>query len=344
MKSLAAVLVKKKKIELLELEIPILKYGHVLVKNLFSGICHTQKLEYEGKRGIDKFYPHCFGHESVAKVIEIGPGVKKVKIDDLVIVSWIKGKGIDASGPIYKTKNNKTINSGPVSVFSEYSIVSENRVYIKPKILDIKDAVFFGCAVPTGMGSVKNISNLNIKKNLCILGCGGVGTFSLLAAYYSGFKDILVIDNQSKKLNIAKNINVRTFLNKNKNLEIKKILKKNNNSLFNVVIESTGNINVMQDAINLVKNLDGRLILNGNAEHGKQIKINPLVFNQGKAIIGSFGGSSNLDIDIDYYCKIFNKIPFNIRDAFSKIYQIQELETAFKEIKNSNFVRGVIKF
>ena len=340
MRFLAAVLVKKKKIELLELEVPVLKYGHVLVKNLFSGICHTQKLEYEGKRGIDKFYPHCFAHERVAKVVEVGPGVKKVKIDDLVIVSWIK----DVSGPVYKTKNKKTINSGPVSVFSEYSIVSENRVYIKPKTLDIRDAVFFGCAVPTGMGSVKNISNLSIKKNLCILGCGGVGTFSLLAAYYSGFKNILVIDKQDKKLDIAKKINVQTFLNKNKNLEIKNILKKNNNSLFDVIIESTGNIKAMQDAINLVKNLDGRLILNGNAEHGKEIKINPLVFNQGKTIIGSFGGSSDLDVDIYYYCKIFNKIPFNIRDTFSKNYKIQELESAFKEMKSSNFVRGVIEF
>ena len=153
----AAVLLKKNKIELVELEVPILKQGQILIKNHYAGICHTQLLEFREKRGLDKFLPHCLGHESSATVVDVGPGVKKVKRSDNVIASWISGSGINAKGPNYKSNSKiKKINAGPIAVFSEYSIVSENRIYKIPKKLSSKDAVFYGCAIPTGMGSIRN--------------------------------------------------------------------------------------------------------------------------------------------------------------------------------------------
>ena len=57
---------------------------------------------------------------------------KKVKINQDVILSWIKGKGIEAPLASYKNKKLK-INSGRVTTFSQYSVVSENRLYLKPK-------------------------------------------------------------------------------------------------------------------------------------------------------------------------------------------------------------------
>lgn len=341
----AAVLFKKNKIKILKLKIPILKKGQVLIKNLFSGICHTQKLEYFGKRGKDRFYPHCFGHESVAKVISVGAGVKKIKKGDLVISSWIKGKGIAANTAQYFTENNLKINSGPIAVFSELSIVSENRLYKKPNSITNEYAALFGCAIPTGMGCVKNLSNLNNKSKVCIIGAGGIGTFSILATYFSKTKNIFVIDNNKKKLSIAKKLNLKNHLNKSKKLEIDKILKKNNNNLFDVVIECTGNPQVMSECLKLIKNLSGKIVINGNADYGSRLSIDPLVFNQGKTIIGSFGGSSNLDNDLNYYAKIFNKIPLKIKKKFIKEYSLKNLEKAFYDMNNkSEAIRGIIKF
>ena len=76
-----------------KLNIPPLKPGQVLVKIAYSGICHTQLLEVRGKRGHDPFLPHCLGHEGSGIVVETGPHVTKVKQDDRVILSWIKGSG-----------------------------------------------------------------------------------------------------------------------------------------------------------------------------------------------------------------------------------------------------------
>ena len=67
------------------------------------------------------------------QVVSIGKNVKKVGVGDWVILGWIKGKGINSKGAIYSIDNQK-INSGPVTTFGTYSVVSENRVVKLPKI------------------------------------------------------------------------------------------------------------------------------------------------------------------------------------------------------------------
>ena len=106
MKTLAAVLVKKKKIKILNLDLPDLKKGQILVKMKFSSICHTQIQEIDGSRGKDKFLPHCLGHEATGLVIKIGKGVKKVKPRDKVCLSWVPSSGINAGGTTYYYNKN----------------------------------------------------------------------------------------------------------------------------------------------------------------------------------------------------------------------------------------------
>ena len=153
----AAILTKFKKIELHNFALPKkLRDDQVLVKVRYTGICGSQIMEYLGNRGKDKYLPHAFGHEATGKVTSIGKKVKKVSIGDEVILSWIKGKGLDYGGFKIKNNKNKEINFGPISTFSSHAIVSENRVYKKPKKMSKIEAVLYGCATPTGAGIVIN--------------------------------------------------------------------------------------------------------------------------------------------------------------------------------------------
>ena len=109
----------------------------MLVKNINSSICGTQMGEWLGKRNNTSMMPNCFGHEGVSKVIEIGKNVKKLKKDDIVCVSWIKKNNKDSGG--IKIKNaKKIINAGPVNNFSDYSLISQNRLYKIKKNQGIK--------------------------------------------------------------------------------------------------------------------------------------------------------------------------------------------------------------
>src|SRR4030095_10280615 len=116
-KTLAAVLVETgQPLALVELEIPALKPGQVLVEVSFSGVCHTQLLEARGYRGEDRFLPHCLGHEGSGIVRETGAGVTKVRRGDRVILSWMKGSGADVPGSTYAW-NGRTVNSGAIATF-----------------------------------------------------------------------------------------------------------------------------------------------------------------------------------------------------------------------------------
>ena len=77
MKSKAAILFSQKKIKIIDVEIPLPEKTKVLVKNLYSSICHTQLGEYLMTRGKDNYLPHCMGHEGVAKVITLAQKLKK---------------------------------------------------------------------------------------------------------------------------------------------------------------------------------------------------------------------------------------------------------------------------
>src|ERR1700720_3969942 len=106
--------------------------GQVLVKVLYSTICGAQLNEIAAAKGPDKFLPHLLGHEASAVVVEIGPGVTHVTPGQIVVLHWRPSVGIQSVPPIYRWRGER-LNAGWVTTFSEYSVVSENRVTPLPE-------------------------------------------------------------------------------------------------------------------------------------------------------------------------------------------------------------------
>ncbi len=124
MKTQAALLVATgQPLVIAEIETPALKPGQVLVEIAYSGACGTQLMEVAGDKGEDKWCPHCLGHEGTGTVVEAGSAVTKVKVGDKVVLSWIKGNGIEAGGAVYDW-DGKKVNSGGVTTFQRHAVVS----------------------------------------------------------------------------------------------------------------------------------------------------------------------------------------------------------------------------
>ena len=149
----AAVLVEiGSPLELGRLQIPSLKPGQCLVEIAFSGACHTQLLETRGRRGEDRWLPHCLGHEASGVVVDVGSKVARAKIGDRVVLSWIKASGIEAGGSVYEWGDHE-VNAGAVTTFQRHAVISEYRITVVPKMLDLRRATLLGCALPTGLGA-----------------------------------------------------------------------------------------------------------------------------------------------------------------------------------------------
>ena len=340
MKTKAAVLFKSNsKLQVLDLTLPKLNKGQVLVKLFYSGICRSQIMEIEGKRGKDKWLPHLLGHEAYGKVIGIGSNVKKVKKNDNVIVSWIKGKGRNVNGPTYYNKSKK-INSGPVTTFSNLTIVSENRVYKTPYFKDKKLAVLCGCALPTGYGMIHNELKIKIndKRSILLVGLGGIGISALMALKEKNVKNVTILDISKKKLNFAKKLGFTCFFNNKKNISFLKKKK------FDVAIESAGKIETIELAFSIINSKSGKLIFASHPEKNKKIKIDPHELISGKTIKGSWGGGFNLDKDMNLLLNNIRKLKKYYSEMLSKEYKLSDINKAIKDIKNNDEFRAIIKF
>src|SRR5437879_563052 len=151
----AAVLVETNHpLEIMDLELPRLDVGQVLVQLEWSGICGKQIDEILARRGPDPYLPHLLGHEGSGMVVEVGPGVRKVKPGDKVVLHWMKGSGIDGAPAKPRSRDGRVINAGCVTTFSTYSVVVENRLTRIPASTPGDIAALFGCAVTTGLGIV----------------------------------------------------------------------------------------------------------------------------------------------------------------------------------------------
>ena len=181
-----------------DVELGELSVGQVLVKVLVSGICGAQLQEIAGNKNNAKFVPHLLGHEGCGIVEDIGAGVTKVKKGDKVVMHWRKGDGIEADFPTYTFKG-KTMRSGKVTTFSEYSIVSENRVTPVPHEVSNDFCALLGCGLSTALGTITNEAQVQPGESVMILGLGGLGTCLMKAARFAGASPIIGVDIRDNK-------------------------------------------------------------------------------------------------------------------------------------------------
>ena len=338
----AAVLTGLKKIEILNIESrrPLEKW-QVLVKIYYAGVCGSQLMEYQGKRGKDKWLPHLLGHEGVGKVIGIGPSVTKFKKGDWVIIGWIKNKGVDSNTPTFNVtkRSKKIINSGNCTTFSNYSIISANRLTHKPPYLPLKESVLFGCSLPTGMGMViKNLRNKNKNKSVLVIGSGGVGLAAILALYCYDFLNITVVDKSINKLKFVKsNFNYKTILYDEKT--INQILK---SKKYDYCIECSGTIKGIEFGFDKI-NDTGTLIFASHPPTGKFIKVDPHEIIKGKKIQGTWGGGISPAKDINYMLELISKKQFKLSKLLSKPYKLTQVKKIFDTFDSDQTFRPLIK-
>ena len=340
MKTQAALLVQTgQPLVLAEIETPALKPGQVLVEIAYSGACGTQVMEWRGDKGEDKWVPHCLGHEGTGTVIEAGSAVTKVKVGDKVVLSWIKGTGIEAGGAVYDW-DGKKVNAGGVTTFQRHAVVSENRLTLLPPDLPMDVAVLLGCAAPTGMGAVYNVLKVQPGDAVAVFGTGGIGLNALMAAALAGAMPVIGIDPNPTRRALAQIYGATHVIDASGDVlaEIKKIVPQG----VDIAVESSGIPAVMEQAINATRQQGGRAVVIGNAKHGAVLSLNPGVFNQGKSLLGTWGGDSMPDRDYGRYGRLLNSGRFPVRDLLSKPYSLAQADQALQDLAAGKVGRPLI--
>ncbi len=329
-----------------ELQIPKLQTGQVLVKILYSGICHSQLNEIKGLKGEDKYLPHLLGHEAGGIVEEIGLGITHVKCGEHVVLSWIKGLGMDVPSTKY-LKGNEIINAGAITTFGEYSIVSENRVTTIPDKMPLDKATLLGCAIPTGGGIVLNQIKPTPGSSIAVIGAGGIGLSSIMLANLMGCNPIIAVDINDKKLKLARRLGANATINSAKTDFVEAILDITYGIGVDYAIETAGLIETIEKSIESVKwdIWKGGVVVNaGNPPHGEKLSIDPYVL-KGKSIIGSWGGLTKPKRDILLYTAFYLAGKLKLDELITARFKFDDINKAFQSMGKGELVgKAILEF
>jgi len=319
-----------------------LEFGQVLVDVHYSGICGAQINEIDAAKGPDKFLPHLLGHEGSGVVQKTGLGVSTVKEGDHVVLHWRPSKGIQSPTPKYNW-DGKTVNAGWVTTFNEQAIVSENRLTVIPSNFDMRIAPLFGCAVTTAFGVVNNDAKIKIGQSVVIFGIGGVGLNIAQAASMVSANPIVGVDILKHKLEIGKKFGLSHAVvggTETNNDTVRNIV---GNQGADVVIETTGNSRVIEQAYNLT-HPDGKTILVGVPNKGDNISIYSLPLHFNKVLTGSHGGDAVPDIEIPRYVRLMVAEKMTLAGLITHEFKLDEINDALDLFRSGEAGRCVISF
>ena len=328
-------------LDIVTLTAPTLARGQVRVKMLFSGVCRSQLLEARGQRGEDPWLPHLLGHEGVGVVLEVGAGVSKVVPGDRVIVGWIKGSGIDSAAPAFTTIDGEQINAGPVTTFAEQTVVSENRVYLKPEALTDRVAALFGCALLTGAGMVLNEARPTPGESVLINGLGGVGLSALVATIGLGAA-VFVVDPDPRKQETALELGAQAAMSPS-DLHSGGALHALPSHGVDIAIDASGTTSGIEAAFECLRFGGGRLFFASHPPSGDRICLDPLDLIRGRRIHGSWGGGSSPDVDIPRLAEAVVKSGVALDFMVPRTYELSEINDALADLEQNEAMRPLIR-
>ena len=330
-------------LEIAELRMPErLSFGQVHVRIHYSGICGAQLNEIEAAKGEDKFLPHLLGHEGSGTVVAVGEGVKRVKAGDRVVLHWRQSAGLQCEPPKYDW-NGKTVNAGWVTTFNDEAIISENRLTIIPPDFPLHLAPLFGCAVTTAVGVVNNDAQIKIGQSVVIFGVGGVGLNIAQAAQMVSANPIVGVDLLDSKLTMAREWGLTHAFNSRTEgdalaAKIREIVGAGG---ADVVVDTTGNARVIEEAYNLT-HADGRTILVGVPRKGDNASIYTLPLHFKKILKGSHGGSVSPDIEIPRLIKLVAQNKMRLEGLVTHTFPLHQINEAIAALRSGEAARVML--
>ncbi len=329
-------------LRLIELTLPALKPGQLIVEVAYSGVCGSQLLEARGRRGLDRFLPHTMGHEGSGTVVEVGEGVTKVRPGDRVVLSWIRGSGAEVPSTVY-TSADGPVNSGAITTFQRLTVTCENRVTPLLERMPLREAALLGCAVPTGCGVILNTLKVEPGSSVAIFGVGGIGLTAVLAADMTGAAKIIAVDLKVHKLEQAQRLGATHLINAAQDDPFQRILEITDGMGVDYSVEAAGNSGAMMTAFRSVRDNSGVCVLAGNVAAGQKICIDPFDLIRGKRIVGTWGGESIPERDFTRYAELFISGKLHLERLITHTYPLRDVNRALDDLEDGKVGRALIE-
>ena len=321
---------------------PELRRGQVRVRLAYSGVCRSQVMEARGLRGEDRYLPHLLGHEGSGVVESTGEGVTKVVPGERVILTWIRSRGLEATGTQYRFGPH-VLNAGAVTTFNTHAVVSENRCVPLPEGVPMDVAVLFGCALSTGAGMVTNLLEPPPGSTVAVFGVGGIGLSALMACRLYQCARLIAVDVSTEKLAVARACGASDVIDARSTDPVAGIGALTNGVGVDFSIEAAGAARTIEQAFEAVRRGGGVCVFASHPAHGHRISLDPYELICGKRIIGTWGGQCDPDRDIPRLADLYRRGELPLDRLLEKRYRLDEINMALDDLERRVVCRPLIE-
>lgn len=340
--------------------------GQVLIEAKAAGLCHSDLFVMDG--GVPMSRPLIPGHEGAGVVLACGPGVTSLKPGDHVVTCAIgecgtcaqcatrrtnlcEKAGLPAMGVGFAPSPHFQLNDGPISVlapgatFATHTVIDEVFATRIPKGIPFDVACLFGCAVPTGVGSVLYTAGVAKGASIVVFGLGGVGLNVVDGAQLAGAKIIIGVDANPAKEAIGRKFGMTHFINARQSDDVIAAIREITGGGADYAFECVGNIDIGPKALEATRMEWGTLVQIGACAPGRDhlpIPVSSVL--SGRTVTGSFFGKSKPRSDVAQMLQWFDEGKLHSDLLVSHRLPLERINDGFRMMERSESIRAVIVF
>ena len=358
-----------KPLEVMEVNLEGPKQGEVLVEIKATGICHTDEFTLSGDDP-EGLFPAILGHEGAGVVVEVGAGVKSLKVGDHVIplytaecreceyclnpktnlcqaIRSTQGQGVMPDG----TSRFSMLNGTPIlhymgcSTFSNYTVLPEVALAKVRKDAPFDKICYIGCGVTTGIGAVINTAKVEIGSTAIVFGLGGIGLNVVQGLRLAGADQIVGVDLNDSKSDMATKFGMTDFVNPSRIKEdLVTYLVDLTNGGGDYTFDATGNVGVMRTALESAHKGWGESVIIGVAPAGAEISTRPFQLVTGRVWRGTAFGGARGRTDVPKIVDWYMDGKIEIDPMITHKMPLEDINKGFDLMHEGKSIRAVVEF
>jgi len=289
------------------------KRGEALVRLHACGVCHTDL--YAASGADPTGYTDCvLGHEGAGVVEHVGPDVTLVEPGDHVVTLFApecgkcvhcldprtnrctairdrQGEGVLPDGTTRFSLDGEPLRHFMgTSTFAEYTVIPEIALAKVSPEAPLDGCAPFACGLSTGIGAALYTAQVAPGSTCAVFGCGLVGLGAVIGCRLAGADRIIAIDLAENRLAEARKHGA-TETGVASDDVVDWIRSETGGFGADYTFEATGNVKVMQQAVEAAREAWGVATMIGVAGKGETLDIVPRLLITGRRVTGSsFGG------------------------------------------------------
>jgi S-(hydroxymethyl)glutathione dehydrogenase / alcohol dehydrogenase len=342
--------------------------GEVLVEIKATGICHTDEYTLSGADP-EGIFPAILGHEGAGIVADIGPGVTSLKQGDHVIplytpecrqceyclsrktnlcvaIRATQGKGVMPDGTSrFSCNGSPVMHYMGTSTFANFTVLPEIALAKIREDAPFEKVCYIGCGVTTGIGVVMNTAKVEPGSHCVVFGLGGIGLNVIQGLRMVGAEQIVGVDLNPKRKDIAEKFGMTHFVNPNEvQGDLVPYLVDLTRGGADYSFECIGNVKVMRQALECAHRGWGQSIIIGVAGAGQEISTRPFQLVTGRVWKGTAFGGARGRTDVPRIVDWYMDGRINIDDLITHVLPFDRINEGFELMRRGESIRSVVTY